>query len=116
MRQDEFNAIVTRLVQEYIDNFDRYDSDPQIRVNPVTFELGIVNDREMFAEIEQADEDLEDAASAQGEETEADTDFQVKQTPDFYPIRKLLKPIGDGKAVPDAEAIKAFAAEYSGLH
>lgn len=116
MTRDEFTAAVTRLVQEYIDNFERFDSDPQIRVNPVTLAVGIVNGSEMFAEIEDSDEAVESAAGAQGDESEADTDYQVRQNPDFYALRQLLRHEEGGKTVPDAYAINSIAANYPELH
>lgn len=116
MRRDEFTARVSRLVQKYIDNFDRFDSNPQIRVNPMSFDIGLINSSEMYAEIEDADEAVESAASAQGDESESASDYQVRQNPDFYAVKQLLRHGVDSKAVPDTDAISAIAASYPALH
>ena len=60
-------------------------TNPQLRVNPVTFDFTIVNGSDMLAEIEDSNEAVEDAAGAEGDADadEAATDMQVKQNPDF---------------------------------
>lgn len=103
---------ITRLVNEYIDNFDRFDSNPQIRVNPARLTATLVNGRDMTLEIEDNDEAIEDAAAAQGDETEAAADFQATQNPDFYAVKKLLKTTPSGATIPAPEEIRAIAANY----
>lgn len=118
MKREEFVKAVTDLVQRYIDNFDLFDSDPQLRVNPASLEMSLVNSSEMRTAIEYSDEALEEAAASQGATYEDSTDLQVRQNPDFYPLRTLLTPhpapgfaptISPG---PDAKAIDAVAAVY----
>lgn len=103
---------ITRLVNEYIENFDRFDSNPQIRVNPATLSASLVNGRDMQLEIEDNDEAIEDAAAADGLETEDAADFQASQNPDFYAVKPLLSSKTANKTTPDAPAIRHIAANY----
>ncbi|MDE7180918.1 MAG: hypothetical protein K2N88_06955 [Muribaculaceae bacterium] len=104
---------LTRLVDEYIDNFDRFDSYPQIRINPANLTATLVNGSDMLTAIADNDEALEDATAAQGDETEAASEYQVKQNPDFYAVKKLLKTTPAGATKPDEAAIRTIAAYYS---
>lgn len=113
MTSKEFKRVLTDRVQEYIDNFDRLDSNPQLRVNPVSYMVELVNGSEMFSEIEDSDEAVEDAAASQGMESDDATDYQVEQNPDFYPVKKLLKPEGNSD-VPSEEDIDKIVGEYFG--
>ena len=106
-----FKHRLTESVQEYIDNFDRFDSNPQLRVNPVSLRVDLVNGSDLFAEIEDSDEAIEDAAASQGMESDEATDFQVKQNPDFYPVKKLLKPEG-ATDVPSVVEIDKIVKKY----
>ena len=95
MNKDEFSKQLIATVNSYISNFDRYDNNPQIRVNPATLEIELVTGNDMQAEIEDSDEAVENAAIAQGMATQEASDFQVTQNPDFYAVKGLLKPVGD---------------------
>lgn len=112
MTQIDLKKVITDLVEEYIEDFDRFDSNPQIRVNPALKRAMLVNGRDMLEAIADSDEAIEDAAGAQGDETESATDYQASQNPDFYPVKKLLKTLSNGKTVPDAEAIEKIASNY----
>lgn len=103
MTIDEFKKIVSDNVQLYIDNFDRFDSNPQIRVNPELMRVDIVNGSDFLSGIADSEEAVEDAAAA---------DYQVRQNPDFYPVKKLLYTLPDGKTVPSAKAIDEIAKVY----
>ncbi|MCH5225600.1 MAG: hypothetical protein J1D77_06345 [Muribaculaceae bacterium] len=107
-----FVKAVTDLVQEYIDNFDRFDSNPQIRVNPELLYVEAIDGSAMLEGLGDSEEAFEDAAYAQGDETMSASDFQEKQDPDFYPIKELLKPVGHNISVPDIEKIEKIADEY----
>lgn len=107
-----FVKAVTELVQEYIDNWDRFDENPQIRVNPELLYVEAIDGRAMLEGIGDSEEAFEDAAYAHGDETMSATDFQEKQDPDFYPIKNLIKPSGANISVPDNEKIEALAANY----
>lgn len=100
---------ITRLVNEYIENFDRFDSNPQIRINPATLAASLVNGRDMAAAVEDSDEAVEDAAAAEGLETEDAADFQAAQNPVFVAVKSLLKTTHSGTVVPSAAAIVAAA-------
>ncbi|MBD5358255.1 MAG: hypothetical protein HDR88_14900 [Bacteroides sp.] len=112
MTHEELSKKIADLVEEYIENFDRFDSNPQIRVNPALDRVTLVNGSDMLEEIEDSDEAVEDAAAADGAETEDASDYQASQNPDFYPVKKLLKTEGSGKTVPDKTAIKKIADQY----
>ena len=107
-----FIKAVKELVQEYIDNWDRFDENPQIRVNPELLFVEAVDGKAMLEDLGDSEEAFEDAAYAQGDETMSATDFQEKQDPDFYPIKDLIKPVGLNLSVPDDAKIEAIAARY----
>lgn len=104
---------ITRLVNEYIDNFDRFDSNPQIRVNPATRTATLVNGSDMLTALADNDEALEDAAAADGLETEDAADFQTAQNPDFYAVKSLLLSSPAGNTSANATAIRRIAQNYS---
>ena len=112
MERQEFVKAVTDLVQEYIDNWDRFDSNPQIRVNPELLYVEAIDGNAMLEGIGDSDEAIEDAAYAQGDETMSATDFQAKENPDFYPIKDLIMPAGHNVSVPDPAKINALADNY----
>ena len=110
MNRKDFADAVAGMVKIYLDNSYNFDENPQLRVNPVTFDFTIVNGSDMLAEIEDSNEAVEDAAGAEGDE--AATDMQVKQNPDFYSVRRLITTAPNGSYVPDEAQIDAIAALY----
>lgn len=112
MNRQEFIKQIADLVQRYIDNFDRFDSDPQIRVNPLLLRVDIVNGKDRLEGIGFSEEAIENAAYAEGDETESSSDRQAKENPDFYPVKNLLKPTGEHSSEPDMDAIAAIADNY----
>lgn len=110
--REEFEKAIYDLVQEYIDNFDMFDSNPQIRVNPDLLYVAIINGSDMLEGIGDSDEAIEDAAYAQGDETESASDYQAKQNPDFYHVKELLKPTGTHTSEPDKKKISKIADNY----
>lgn len=112
MKNEELKAKMIDLVEEYIQNFYDFDSNPQIRVNPALDRVALVNGSDMLSEIGDSDEAIEDAANADGAETEDATDYQASQNPDFYPVKKLLLTLKDGKVVADKAAIDRIARKY----
>lgn len=96
----------------YIDNFDRFDSNPQLRVNPDTLAVTLVDGRDLAAEMEDSDEAVENAAIAQGMEAQESSDYQVTRNPDFYAVKPLLKALADGGTSPDTGALRAIADVY----
>ena len=112
--RNEFVKAMTEAVQEYIDNFYRFDSDPQIQVNPLTRSVELVSDVEMLSAPADSDEAIENAAHGEGDETEAADDYQVSKNPDFYAVKKLLVTSSDGVTHPDGKAIADIADTYFG--
>lgn len=114
MTRKDLISTITTLVGRYIDNFDSFDSNPQIKINPDTLHVLLVNGSDMYKSIEYSDEVIEEAAAAERSETEEATDFQAERNPDFYAVKKLLHCVADNKVEPDGEAIEAIADIYFG--
>ena len=55
MENTQLEAAIIKAVEEYIANFDRYDSNPQVRINPATLEVTLVNGSDSLAEVEDSD-------------------------------------------------------------
>lgn len=107
MKREEFETAVTEAVGLYLDDKNNFDSNAQLRVDPSTLEIEIVNGSDMLAEIEDSNEAVEDAAGAQGAANEEATEFQVKQNPDFYAMSTLTGPNGvDSKGI--AKVVAAY--------
>ena len=114
MTRDEFAASVLNAVRQYIDNTDIVDDNPQLRINPVSLDVILINGRDMFSEIADSDEAVENAAAAERPWDEDTSDYQVRQNPDFYAVKSLIKQGTDGLPVPDQAAIDAIAVVYFG--
>lgn len=112
MKQYEFIEGVARMLQLYINNAGRFDSNPQLRVNPATKAATIVNGSDMLAELADSDETIEDAAAADGLRDEDSTDYQASQNPDFYSVRMLIQDNPAGGSEPSLPAICQLAASY----
>lgn len=112
MTREEFIKTVDTLVERYIENADSFDLNPQLRINPATFDMTIVNSSDMLDEIEDSNEAIEDAAAAERAATEEYTDYQVSRNPDFYAVNSLTKTSADGKTSPDSNAIAKVAEIY----
>lgn len=112
MKRSEFIKRVNDAINRYLDDFELYEPNPQLSVNPDSLYVDIISGKDMFTEIENSDEALENAAGAQGAATEQDFDYQVSQNPDFYPIRRLLKISDEKPTVADSVAIEALANNY----
>lgn len=112
MDKEQFRKAVTREVADYIRNWDQFGSDPQLRVNPADLELRIFTSTDLARAVEDADEAVENAAIAQGAETEEADDWQVKQNPDFYPLKGLIKAEGKENTVPDPFGIDRIVRIY----
>lgn len=115
MTREKFIETVGFLVREYISNPKAWGDNPQLRVVPsstVDFDLRLIDGAELLDEIAYDDEEVESAAAAQGEALEEGTDYQVKRTPDFYAVSRLLTwtPVG-GRDV-DAGAVESLADKY----
>lgn len=115
MTREKFIETVEYLVKEYISNPKVWGNNPQIRVIPSTtvdFDIRLIDESELLDEIDYDDAEVESAAAAQGEALEEGTDYQVKHTPDFYAVSRLLTwtPVGGRDA--DAKAIATLADNY----
>ena len=104
---------IGRMIQLYIDNADRFDSNPQLRVNPATLDASVVNGSDMLAELENSNENVEIEAGAEGAEAQDDADFQAGRNPDFYAVSRLVSETAD-RTRPDLAAIAELAESYTG--
>lgn len=112
MKRKEFTDYVASAVAQYLNNPSAYDGDPQIRVNPENLAIDMVNGSDLLKAIEYSDEAVEDAAGAEGDESESSTDYQSSMNPDFYPVRSLVAVSADGKRRVDHAAVVALADVY----
>lgn len=113
MTRDDFIRSIGRMIQLYIDNADRFDSNPQLRVNPATLEASVVNGSDMLAELENSNENVEIEAGAEGAGAQDDADFQAGRNPDFYAVSRLVSETAD-RTRPDLAAIAELAESYTG--
>lgn len=111
--RDDFIQSIGRMLQLYIDNADRFDSNPQLRVNPATLDASVVNGSDMLAELENSNENVEIEAAAEGAEAQDDADFQAGRNPDFYAVSRLVSETAD-RTRPDLAAIAELAESYTG--
>lgn len=114
MKKDAFIESVADAVQLYLDNFDRYQPNAHIRVNPVSLEVMLISGADMLAAIADSDEAVEDSAAADGEMTEQAADYQASQNPDFYPVGDYIEVVSAHEAHPDRVAIARLAEKYLG--
>lgn len=113
MKKEEFTDAVRDIVQNYIDNFYRFDSNAQLRVNPELLTVEIEGGNAFLDDIGYSDEVIENAAYAEGDATESADDFQASQNYDYYPVSTLIKHDGArNSAHPDHEAIEKVADKY----
>ena len=111
--RDDFIRSIGRMIQLYIDNADRFDSNPQLRVNPATLDASVVNGSDMLAELENSNENVEIEAGAEGAGAQDDADFQAGRNPDFYAVSRLVSETAD-RTRPDLAAIAELAESYTG--
>ena len=112
MTREEFKKSIVDNVNTYINNFYRFDSNPQIRINPDTLAVTLVNGNDMYAEIGDNDEAIESAAASHGMANQEASDFQVTQNPDFYSVKNLLEVVADDKTLPDEKSIEDVVGNY----
>ena len=111
MTREEFINTVRNQVAVCAENVDLERDNAQVRVNPVTLDVMVVNGSDFMAEIADSDEAVEDAAAAERPADKDATDYQVAQNPDFYAVSRLVRRDG-GKVVTDDEAIERVASLY----
>lgn len=112
MTRKEFIEKLTQAVNSYIENFDRFDSDPQLGVNPATLDVFLINGSDRAKAIEDSDEAVENAAAAHGMAAQEASDYQVTRNPDFYAVKPLLATIGRDSSIADPTALDKIAANY----
>lgn len=113
MTREEFKKALTDNVNFYINNFYRFDSNPQLRINPDTKLVTLVNGSDQLTAIGDNDEAVEAAAASHGMANQEASDFQVTQNPDFYAVKHLLRPLdGADGDIPDEVAIEKIVATY----
>lgn len=112
MTRKDFEKTVTEAVNEYINNFYRFDSNPQLCVIPSTLEVRLMNGADIAAAIEDNDEAVENAAIAHGMANQESMDDQVKRNPDFYSLKSLLKAEGN-TSVANPPEIRKLANNYT---
>ena len=112
MTREELIERIKHAVMQYAEGADLFDSNPQLRINPATFDVEAVNGSDFLEEIADNNEAIEDEAAADGAENEDATDWQVDQNPDFYSIKEYVVTDADGKMKPDTRAIERLAAQY----
>ena len=112
MDKNQFTENIISLISRYIEDFSSFDSNPQLCVNPVSFDATVVNGADMLKGIEYSNEAVEDAAGAEGARSEDGTDFQVRRNPDFYAIKDYLKKGADSKVAPDDDAVRTLVGIY----
>lgn len=110
--REELIKEIENQVRVYIDFADSYDSNPQLRINPESLYVDVVNGADLADDIEDSDEAMENAAIAQGAATKEDTDFQVTLNPDIYAVKTLVKLSPSGKSIPDPLAISRIVEKY----
>lgn len=113
MTREEFTNAVTELVTQYIETVDRFDNNPQLRVNPVTFAIDLATGNDLLEEIAYSNEAIEEAAAAERPASEDAADYQAAQNPDFYPLRSLVRINSEGEDRVDEKAVENVAANYN---
>lgn len=112
MTQEELISAITHAVKLYTNSPEYFDANPQLRINPLTFDVVAINGKDELEGIADSVEAIEDEAAAQGDETEDATDFQASQDPDFYSIKDYVLINKEGKMEPDKKAIIRLAKSY----
>lgn len=111
MSKEELVKAITHAVTLYVDSPEYFDANPQLRINPNTLDVVAVNGKDAYKDMAFADEAIEEAAAAQGDESEDSTDFQSSMNPDFYAIKDYVI-TKDDKTLPDMKAIQSLASSY----
>ena len=112
MTREEFKKAIEDNVNFYIGNFYRFDSNPQLRINPSTHLVTLVNGSDMETAIGDNDEAVESAAASHGMANQEASDFQVTQNPDFYAVKPLLFVTREGTTIPNAMAVNQIIDTY----
>lgn len=109
------NELIDRIgdaVFRYLDDFDQFEPNPQLTVNPVTLYADVVSGGDMLKDLAEGDEAIEDAAASEGAASDEYTDRQVHENLDYYPIRQFLHVRKGHPTVANPDAIARLAARY----
>lgn len=112
MTRKELADNIAITIREYIGYTYTGKPELKVRINPVTLFVTIITEDQMFSDIANSDETIEDAAAAERAAAQEATDYQVEQNPDFYPVKDLIRVAANGMADLNHEAIDAIAAKY----
>ncbi|MDE6234970.1 MAG: hypothetical protein K2M56_04385 [Muribaculaceae bacterium] len=112
MTREQLIEKMLHAVMQYAEGSDLFDSNPQLRINPATYEVEAVNGEDFLKELADNEETVEDETAADGAEDEDAMDWQAAQNPDFYSLKELVIKEPDGKMKPDKRAIDRLAAKY----
>lgn len=112
MSQEDFIKALTHAVTLFTDSPEYFDANPQLRINPATFDVVIENGKDAYKDMAFADEAIEEAAAAQGDESESASDYQASRNPDFYAVKEYIVTDKEGKMKPDPVAIRKLAQTY----
>ena len=112
MKREDFTNSVTEVIEGYIENFYEYDKNPILRVNPDLLLVEVQNGYGFQEDLGYNDEVIEEAAAAEGDASESDTDNQAKQNFDFYPAREFVVVDAEGKGTVNKAAVEKLADKY----
>ena len=112
MTQKELADDIAITIREYIGNHYTGTPELKLKITPEPLFVAIVTEDEMLADIEEANEWIEDASAAERAESEENTDYQVSRNPDFYPIKNLINITEGGFAELNTAAIQDIAGKY----
>ena len=112
MTREELIERIKHAVDQYAKAPEFFDANPQLRINPATFDVVAINGRDELEGIADNEEAIEDEAAADGAETEDATDWQAAQDPEFYSIKEYVVKDASGRLTPDVKAIEKLAASY----
>ncbi|MCM1333025.1 MAG: hypothetical protein NC248_10505 [Bacteroides sp.] len=112
MTRKELADNIAITIREYIGNHYTGTPELKLKITPEPLFVAIVTEDEMLADIEEANEWIEDASAAERAESEEYTDYQVSRNPDFYPIKNLIEITSGGIVELDKAEISKIAEKY----
>lgn len=112
MTRKDFTERIEFLVREYLNDPKQFGPNYQIKVNPSSLMVTLADNTDMLDSIEYSNEAVEEAAGADTGAYEDAMDSQARQNPDFYPVSRFFRHVGENHVVPNTDAIEAVADEY----
>ena len=112
MTLEEFTDALVHAVTLYTNSPEYFDADPKLRINPATLDVVAVNGKDALSDIAYSEEAIENAAYADGDATEAASDYQASRNPDFVAIRDYVRTDNEGHLRPDKRKIETLAKTY----